>query len=206
MKRREFMQCVSILLGAASMGSASLALSEEQRIFLAAAPNFNSRTVDYLTPERRRIVSAMAEVIIPRTDTPGAIDAGVPQFLEIMIAEWLNEEERDIFETGLADIESRIPSEFGAAFPDLSPEQQLKIMEKLEEASSGSPWWDGGGLRSDFMSDAPFICQFKELTIYGFFTSEIGGTQVLRHNPMPMRFDGHFPLEPGDSSWSGGLI
>lgn len=206
MNRRELLQCTAILAGAASMGRTALALSDEQTAFLAARPNFNSRPVDYLSPQHRRLVAAMAEVIIPRTDSPGAIDAKVPQYLEIMMAEWLNDEEQAIFAAGLTDIETRIPRDYGKAFPELPAKQQLAILEDLEAAAADSAWFEPGGFMSDFMSDAPFICQFKELTIYGFFTSELGGTQVLRYNPMPMRFDGHYPLDAGDSSWSSSLF
>lgn len=206
MNRREFLQCAALLAAGASASQLGIALTVEQQAYLAAAPNYNASAVDYLTPAQRRIIAAMAEIIIPRTDTPGAIDAGVPAFIELMAADWLNEEERAIFDAGVADMESRIPAETGKPFDQLSAAQQLKIMQDLEDAASDSPWYDLGETRRDFVSDAPFICQLKELTIWGFFSSEVGSTQVLRHNPMPMRFDGDIPLGPDDSSWAGGLL
>ena len=63
-----------------------------------------------------------------------------------------------------------------------------------------------GNTRRDFISDAPFICQLKELTVWGFFTSEVGAKQVLRYNPMPMKFDGHFPRSPGDTTWAPNVL
>ena len=90
---------------------------------------------------------------------------------------------------------------FGEAFHALAPEQQLEVMEALEDEASGSPWYDFGNVQRDFVSDAPFICQLKELTIWGFFTSREGGSQVLRYDPMPMYFDGNIPLKQNDSSW-----
>jgi len=207
MNRRDFLQCAAILVSGTAVGRWGFALSEEQRAYLAAAPNYNARPVNYLEPEQRRIVAAMAETIIPRTETPGAIDAGVPAYLERMMAEWLNEQEREVFAAGLADMETRIPREYGRAFHELEPGEQRAIMEALEQAASDSPWYDpGNNIHSDYLSDAPFICQFKELTIWGFFTSEVGGTQVLRHNPMPMYFDGEIPLSPDESTWSGRMI
>lgn len=205
MNRREFLQCATILLTGVSASQLGCALTEEQQTYLAAAPNFNTEDVDYFSDEQRKVVAAMAEVIIPRTDTPGAIDAGVPRYIELMAAGWLNEQERAIFNAGLSDIQSRIPRDYGATFDSLSAPQQLEIMEALEEGASDSEWYTFGNTQREFIGDAPFICQLKELTIWGFFTSEVGGKQVLRYNPMPMRFDGDIPLAPGDSTWVGRL-
>jgi gluconate 2-dehydrogenase gamma chain len=199
--RREFLQCAAILFSGSSAAQLGFSLNEEQKVYLATAPDFNTTPVDYFTPLQRKNIAAMVEVIIPRTDTPGAIDAGVPVFVELMASQWLNEEETAIFNAGLADIEVRIPLAFGSPFHALVPEQQLEIMQALEDEASGSPWYDFGNIQRDFVSDAPFICQLKELTIWGFFTSREGGSQVLRYDPMPMYFDGNIPLKQNDSSW-----
>ena len=201
MNRREFLQCAAILVSGSSAAQLGFSLTEEQEVYLATAPDFTATPVNYFTPPQREIIAAMVETIIPRTDTPGAIDAGVAIFVELMVAHWLNEEETAIFNAGLTDMEVRIPADFGQAFQALAPEQQLEVMEALEDEVSGSPWYDFGNVQRDFVSDAPFICQLKELTVWGFFTSREGGSQVLRYDPMPMYFDGDTPLRQDDSSW-----
>lgn len=203
MNRREFLQCAAILVSGASVSQLSLALTEEQQAYLAAAPNYNTGSSSFFSESQRKIIAAMTEVVMPRTDTPGAIDAGVPGFVELMAADWFNDEERAIFLAGLADIETRIPVEYGASFDQLDSAQQLEVMEALEDEASDSSWYDFANVQRDFISDAPFICQVKELSIWGFFTSEIGGTQVLRYSAMPMYFDGDVPLSPDASSWLG---
>ena len=205
MNRREFLQCVAILISGVSASALGFSLNAEQQTFLANAPNFNTNSVDYFTPAQRKIVAAMAEVIIPRTDTPGAMDAGVPRYIELMVANWLNDDERAIFNPGLQDIETRIPTEYGKAFDQLDASQQLQIMQELEDAAADSPWYEFGNVLREFISDAPFICQFKELTVWGFFTSQEGGSQVLRYDPMPMFFDGNIPLAQDESSWTSPL-
>tara|TARA_R110000823_G_scaffold305166_3_gene427081 strand:+ start:5654 stop:6277 length:624 start_codon:yes stop_codon:yes gene_type:complete len=206
MDRREFLQCAAILVSGVSAAQLGFALSEEQQVYLASAANYNTGKATYFSAAQRAIVAAMTEVIIPRTDTPGAIDAGVPNYVELMVSDWLNDEERAIFDAGLADIETRIPRDYGKSFDQLSPAQQLEIMQDLEEAASASSWYDFGNVQRDFISDAPFICQLKELTIWGFFTSEAGSKQVLRYDPMPMYFDGDVPLDPDESSWAVGTM
>ncbi|CAA0119268.1 Uncharacterised protein [Halioglobus japonicus] len=205
MNRREFLQCTAILISGVSASQLGFTLSVEQTTYLANAPDYNTTPVDYFTPAQRKIVAAMAETIIPRTDTPGAIDAGVPQYIELMVANWLNEGELAIFSAGLADIETRIPQEYGTSFDQLSAEQQLEILEALEDEASDSEWYEFGNTLREFISEAPFICQIKELTIWGFFTSEEGASQVLRYDPMPMYFNGDIPLDKNDSTWSSPL-
>lgn len=202
MNRREFLQCAAILISGSSAAQLGFSLSEEQQVYLASAPDYNTHKVNYFSSAQREIVAAMAEVIIPRTETPGAIDAGVPHYIELMVADWFKDDERAIFDAGLAHMEKQIPVEYGKPFVQLTAKEQLKILEDLEGAASDSPWYELGNVQRDFVEDAPFICQVKELTIWGFFTSEEGGSQVLRYDPMPMYFDGDIPLSPEDSSWA----
>lgn len=202
MNRRQFLECAAILVSGAAVHQLGLALNGEQLTYLGSAPDYNSHPIDYFSEQQRRLIAAVAETIIPATDTPGAIAAGVPNFIELMVADWLNDEERTIFAAGLKDMETRIPGEYGKSYDQLTVDQQLAVLEALEAAASDSSWYTPGNMRRAFVSDAPFICQIKELTIWGYFTSQLGVQQSLRYNPMPMKFDGYFPRSPKDSAWA----
>ena len=202
MNRREFLECAAVLVSGISASQLGFSLTSEQLTYLATAPDYTSKKVNFFSPAERKTIAAIAEIIIPRTDTPGAIDAGVPRFIELMVADWLNDQERAIFVKGLKDLDARLAKEFGKSFDQLDAAQQLSILESLETAASDSSWYQQGNVRRPFISDAPFICQMKELTIWGFFTSEVGATKVLRYNVMPMRFDGHTPRVPNESTWA----
>ena len=202
MNRRDFLQCAAVMVGGASISQLGFSLTEEQMTYLASAPDYSSKNADLLSTGQRKIIAAMAETIIPRTETPGAIDAGVPHFIELMVADWFNDQEREIFMSGLKAMESEIPKKYGKSFDALPAEQQAVILDSMEKAASDSSWYQQGNTQRAFVSDAPFICQVKELTAWGFFTSEVGATQVLRSNIMPMRFDGDIALSPNDSSWA----
>lgn len=206
MNRREFLQCAAVIVSGVPVADTALALSQQQLTYLAAAPNYNAGKVSLLDDAQRKVLAAACEIIIPRTDTPGAIDAGVPRFVELMAADWMNEQERAIFLVGMRDLQARALQEHGKAYDTLAQPEQLSLLEALEDAASDSSWYDFGNAQRDFVSDAPFICQLKELTVWGFFTSELGATQVLRYEAMPMSFDGHYPYDLDDSSWSGDLI
>jgi hypothetical protein len=178
-------------------------MNSEQQGFLAAQANYIDRQpLTFFTPSQRAVVTAIAEQVIPKTDSPGASDAGVPRFIELMVADWFNDDERKLFMDGLADLQRRADG----GFANLSPAAQLTLLEQMEEETADASWYDMGNVLRVWDDSAPFICQFKELTIFGFFTSEAGGTQVLRHNPMPMKFDGDYPLSPDESTWSGGNL
>lgn len=206
MDRREFLQCASVLVSGLGASQVGLALSEEQRRYLADAPDYVTAAASYFNPAQRRVVAAIADVIIPQTETPGAIDAGVPRYIELMVQDWLNDQERALFDGGLAALQARVQENHAATFEQLSAPQQLALLEQLEAEASDSDWYEIGNVQRTYISDAPFICQIKELTVYGFFTSKVGSTQVLRYDPMPMEFDGDTPLQPGDTSWAYGLV
>lgn len=207
MNRREFMECAAILISGMSASQLGFALSEQQRKHLASAPPYIASEGSYFDEPQRKTIAAMAETILPRTDTPGAIDAGVPRYIELMVADWYNDKERSIFDAGLAAMQENVRAQHGAPFEDLPATTQIEILEAMEDAASDSNYY---GLNTDIFAgesaEYPFICQVKELTTWGFFTSEIGCTEVLRHNPMPMRFDGAYPLDHNDSTWSGGIL
>ena len=119
-----------------------------------------------------------------------------------MVSDWFNDDERAVFFAGLKALDEQSHRLFNAAFAELDEQRQLKLLEELEAAASEAPWYMQGNIRRVFDSSAPFICQMKELTAWGFFTSEVGASKVLRYDPMPMRFDGEVPLGPNESSWA----
>ncbi len=202
MNRREFLQCAAVLAGGASLSTLSFHLSAEQLQYLASADDYIKKPANIFNVSQRQIIAAIAEVIIPRTDTPGASDANVAQFIELIVQDWFNDQERAIFWQGLKEFEIKIPEKYGRAFDQLDHAQKLQILEAMEEQAADSSWYEKGNPGRAFISDAPFICQLKELSIWGFFTSEVGAKQVLRYNPMPTKFEGSYPRHEGDTSWA----
>ena len=197
MNRREFLQCAAMLAAGTSTMPASWAMNNTQQVFLAAQANYIDRKpLTFFSPAQRALVTTIAEHVIPRTDTPGASDAGVPRFIELMASDWFNAAELQVFMDGLADLQSRTDD----GFTELSPAAQLALLEQLEEESADAPWYELGNVLRVWDDTAPFICQFKELTTLGFFLSEVGAKQVLRINPMG-EFNGDIPLAADDPAY-----
>ncbi|MEM8496445.1 MAG: gluconate 2-dehydrogenase subunit 3 family protein [Pseudomonadota bacterium] len=197
MNRRELLQCAALLTAGSGIVPNTWALNSEQRTFLASRGSYLDRVeLTFFTSDQRAIVAAMSELIIPRTDTPGAIDAGAPQFIEAMVAGWFNDEERKHFMQGLASLEAR-----ANGYLSLDAKQQLQLLEELEEEASDADWYRMGNTMRIWDSAAPFICQFKELTILGFMLSETGSRQFLQPNPMGA-FDGSLSMETNQRVYS----
>ena len=201
MNRREFLQCAALLTAGASALPSTWAMNQEQTAFLASQPNYIDRQpLTFFSEAQRAAVAAVAEQIIPATDTPGAIDAGAPRFIELMVANWFNEEERALFMTGLAQLQQRS----GGSFITLSHPGQLALLEQLEEEAGDAAWFEIGNVTRVWDSTAPFICQIKELAVLGFMLSEVGSRQFLRGNPMGS-FEGDLPLARDDSAYAAQL-
>ena len=141
----------------------------------------------------KRLVTMMSDLIIPETDTPGALTTGVPDFIERMVANWLPTSEQIAFSEGLRGIDVTAQQQYGQRFIDLDRESQLKQLTDLDQ-NSIRPFYPPGW-------PMPFFAQFKELTVVGFFTSEAGATIALNYNPAPGRYDSCVELKPGDRAW-----
>ena len=166
-------------------------------------PAYVDRPVDAFTIEQRALVAAISETIIPKTETPGAIEARVPKFIELIFADWMEPDERESFLLGLKETDTAARFTHGSNFADLSASQQLTLLETIE-AGINHPWLELGGpsfTDADAPKDIPFILVMKELTTIGFFMSEKGATEVLSLNPMG-DLVADKPLSQRDSSWA----
>ena len=160
------------------------------------APYIERKAVNFFNSIQRQAIIAASERIIPRTDTPGAIDAGVPRFIELMVSDWLMEEEREIFMLGLQGLLDQSDGDFSA----ISEASQVELLEAFESQAADSNWYQFTNTLRIWNEDAPFICQLKELTVLGFLLSETGAQQFLQINPMGI-FDGSYPLPADYSSY-----
>lgn len=149
-----------------------------------AGPPYQFRA---LNPHQAAAVSVVADCIIPATDTPGAVEAGVPEFVDVIVGEWYDPDERARFLAGLADLDARSAALGAPAFSDLTPEKQVALLTTLEaealEARKVAP-----------KDPAPFWIRIKSLTLYGYYTSAAGALQELGRPTIPGRFDSCAPL------------
>ena len=143
----------------------------------------------YLTPAQLTVAGVIADRIIPRTDTPGAADAGVPAFIDLLYGEFMTEPERELLTKGLAEADTAAKSAHGASFSTLSAERQDLLLRGIAQAEEGR--------------DQGFFRLIRSATVLGYFTSEQVGRNVLHYDPIPGRYDACVPIdEVGRRNWT----
>lgn len=137
-------------------------------------------------------LAALCEVIIPATDTPGARQAGVPDFVTDMYRHWMNEAERDALAAGLRQLDAAARAQHGAAYADCSAEQQAALYAATRPASAYPSRGFGGRLADP---GAPFFFKVRDLVTLGYFTSEAGIQGELAYVPVPGRWEGDIDIK-----------
>lgn len=140
------------------------------------------------------ILAAAAQVIIPATDTPGAKEAGVPQFIGALVAGWMTDDEAALFRGGLASLDDSARQRWQRGFADCTPEQGAELLQALRAAS---PYGGRTFSLADRILDpkAPFYLRLRDLTVLGYFTSEAGSNQELRYLPVPGKFESNVDIK-----------
>jgi hypothetical protein len=153
-----------------------------------------------LNPEQNLLVTAMAELIIPATDTPGAKGARVNEFIDVILTEWATPSERQNFLDGLAGIDKESTDLFGKKFMDASPEQQTALLRSRDDDAmmhrvhTRPRHGNTVPNERDQQLVGTFWDVFKGITIHGYYTSEIGFSQELNLQIIPGAFHGCVPL------------
>ena len=161
MNRRDAIKRTALLLGAAVSSSTIAGCLGEDRSSLGPKPL-------YLSEGQANLVSIASDLILPKTDTPGANDVGVPQLIDVLFGKYMSDEEKSSFSTGLNALEA-------AGFANQSGEDQTKTLTALGSTHNA------------------FVTKLRELVVTGYFTSETVCTQVTAYDPVPGGFVGCVP-------------
>lgn len=176
--RREALKKTALLMGVALSASSIAALMQGCK----ATPEL-TYTPQFFTEDQARLVSEVAEIFIPKTDTPGAKETGVPGFIDSVLKDCYKQEDKDRFLKGLNEFDEDAKKTYGDSFVYCKPEQQVELVKKHQEIAI-----------NEKVQPRPFILMAKELTMLGFFTSEAGASQVLQYEAVPGSYKGCIPL------------
>lgn len=148
-----------------------------------------------LNPHQNATVTMISEIIIPQTDTPGATAARVNEFIDLILSEWYDEEEKSTFLTGLAELDTRTHDFFGKDFVECGEQSQVEILQALDDEVAA----DRGELRRGNRRRRPpernFFFMIKQLTLIGYYTSQVGFEQELHGEMIPARHAACVPLQ-----------
>jgi len=173
--RRAALERLSLILGGALSTQITAALMGQV---------LNEGASVAVSPEQTALLAELADVIIPTTDTPGAKAAGVEAFIVRVMRDCYVLEEQKTFYDGVAKIDEAGQKAHGKPFAELAPQEKIDLV------------------REAVGNDKAFFKRLRELTVTGYFISEIGATQALEYLPVPGRFEGDVPMQPGQKAWA----
>jgi hypothetical protein len=146
-----------------------------------------------LNPHQNDTVTTIAEIIIPQTSTPGAKAARVNEFIDLILTDWYDEEEKSTFMTGLANVDVRTRELHGKDFIQCGEKQQAEILAALDDDMASRA--EDARRRRTHPPEKNFFFMMKQLTLVGYYTSQIGFEQELHGEIIPSRHAGCVPLE-----------
>ncbi len=164
----------------------------------------------FLTPEEAAQLEKICEAILPKTNTPGATDAGVAIHLDSALANIYEDEEPDFFKRGLAAFIKNFNNSQEVSFNKSEIQLITDVINayfKKYEADesilkSFRESFDEDGEKTDEFCETYFVTNAVDSTFWSYFTSELVGETVMRYDPIPGPYQGCIPYEKGQKSWS----
>ena len=196
MDRRKALQKTGLLAGATLAMPSLLSLLQSCR---------NESRSDwsplFLTAHEAKTISAIVDMILPRTDTPGALDVKVDMFIDTVWAKTMNAEGQQKIRTDIEAFDASCASDFGDVFVNLKEADRIKVLSAAE-TSSGK--FNPGVWGTTIGDQEPigFYRSLKSMAIWAYFTSEEIGENVLNYDPIPGDFKGCIPLLEVGNRWS----
>ena len=185
MNRREALSRVAILTGGVVLGAEA---------FLSGCKT-NTNGIS-LSKDDISFLDEVAETIIPKTATPGAKDAKVGEFMKVMVNDCYEAKDQTIFMEGIKKLDEASKKLNSKNFMEATPAQRKTLLESLDKEAKE--------YQKTAKPEDPkhYFTMFKQLTLSGFFTSEVGATKALRYVAVPGKFVGSYPYKKGDKAWA----
>lgn len=169
MKRREALQKAGFLFGGI-MGASTL---------LQLGFTFRSEEVQgFFSQDQINLLNEVGETILPKTETPGAKEAKVGEFMTVIVRDCYEPKDQKIFIDGMDKLNASCKQKYGKSFMECNSIQRTELLNSLDK------------VKTDYFQ------MMKGLTLSGYYTSELGATQFLKYTPVPGRYDGCTSIRP----------
>lgn len=143
-----------------------------------------------LTKVDMALLSSLAQTIIPKTDTAGAIEAGVPETLKMLFSDWGDDNHRAYWKAGLKGLQAHFNTVGGADFAKLSSDKQLELLNVYDaKAFQNGP-------------DEQFYRDMKSTIATAYYMSEPGASEELAYEAVPGDWKGCVPLSDQPRTWA----
>lgn len=216
MNRRDAVQYISLLVGGTLIGS---------NVFLSGCKSATGVSMTF-TDADIALLNEIAETILPATKTPGAKAAKVGQFMTVMVNDCYEAPDQKIFHEGIRKIDVASKDKNGKSFTESTPQQRHDLLVSLDAKIKDDNMKITKYVKSltpdqrtqmkiqqDFTGSDPladkrrenpdyYFQMMKELTLLGYFTSEIGCTQARRYVERPGSYNGDLPYKKGDKAFA----
>ncbi len=184
--RRDAIARIAVLMGGAFIGGDA---------YLRGSPLTGKLVSASFNGTDMVLLDEIGDTIIPATDTPGAKATGIGSFMAMMVADCYDDAQHAAFVAGLVKINVASRERFGREFTAATPKERTTLLNELDAEQRKHTATKAAG------EPAHYFRLMKQLTLLGYFTSEIGATQALRFVEVPGRYDGNAPYQKGDRNW-----
>lgn len=185
MNRREALSRVAIIMGGTVLGAEAFLSGCKTA---STGISFSAADISFL--------DEVAETILPATNTPGAKDAKVAEFMKVMVTDCYEAKDQTIFMDGIKKLDEASKKANSKSFMEADAKQRHDLLVTLDKEAKD--------YEKAKKQDEPkhYFTMMKELTLTGFFTSEVGATKALRYVAVPGKFEGSVPYTKGEKAWA----
>ena len=171
--RRLFLEGIVVSVSALHFSACRLAETNLPKI---------STDGQFFSAHELTLLTDIAELMIPRTDTPGATDADVAAVLDGMMLSWAGQGTRQQLQRALKLFETKAQGLHHKAYTSLFPEQRLELLVDIDTTAfskhSNDAYWD--------------YRKLKELVFLVYYSSEEAGETYV---PLPGEYYGNLTFE-----------
>jgi hypothetical protein len=186
--RREVLKTLTLITGyTLTAGAASAFLAGCKSEGTAATTTGDA---NILSKEQMETIAAVVERILPKTDTPGALDAGVDQYVSMAVNKFYKAEDQQKFVENLGKFDKYASDKYKKTFAKLSDENKDDVLKMMAEE------WKKNE------KDPHIFKEMRDLTVSGYCTSEQGAKQLLKYDPIPGPYKGCIDRASVDGVWA----
>lgn len=204
MNRRDALKQTALIMGYAISGSTVAAVLNSCK----SQPELDWKPVLF-TEQQAALLTEMTERILPKTDTPGAKDLKLANFIDKMVHEVFSKEDQEGFKAWMNKFGEKSNEVLGKSFLEASAEQQEELLMQYEKNTPkimpsiwGFPTNENGDEPETGKEPKSYYRTLKDLTILGYFTSQEVGKNILSYDPLPGTYEGCIPLSQIGNTWT----